>query len=163
MNRIDDSGTGQKGPDDGQPESQDDEDDVPDFEHVAFFLDHHRMEEGGPGQPGHQRSIFNRIPGPKSSPSEFLIGPLTSKDQACRKDVPRKQSPTTGGENPFVIKFSTNQSPHGKSKWDAETDKPEIETRRMNRHRRMLKKRVQSPAFFGNYGLQFKGIRPSNQ
>ncbi len=37
-------------------------DDVPDAEHAAPLLHHHRMEERGGGEPGQQRGVLDRIP-----------------------------------------------------------------------------------------------------
>ena len=53
-------------------------DDVPDLQHAFLLLHHDGVQVGGSNQPRHQRSIFNRVPGPESTPSEFVVGPIAS-------------------------------------------------------------------------------------
>ena len=60
-------------------------DDVPDLQHPALLLDHHRVQERGAGQPRHQRRVLDRIPGPVAAPAE--LGVATSARRArsrCR-------------------------------------------------------------------------------
>jgi hypothetical protein len=42
------------------------------FEHTALFLDHHRVQKGRAGQPGHEGRDFDRIPAPVTTPTSII-------------------------------------------------------------------------------------------
>ena len=47
-------------------------DDVPDLQHPALLLDHHRVQERGGDEPRHQRRVLDRVPRVVAAPADLL-------------------------------------------------------------------------------------------
>src|ERR1035441_1977749 len=62
VNGTDDSATREERTQDGEPECGEDQPHVPHLQHATLFLHHHRVQEGGAGEPRHERSILDGIP-----------------------------------------------------------------------------------------------------
>jgi len=105
---------GQEGAEDHQRVGQDDQHHVPVFEQAALFLDHHRVQEGCAGEPGHEGGDLHRIPAPVTAPTQDIISPAPSQDQSQREEKPGHQRPAAGDADPAVVSTSGDQRCDGK-------------------------------------------------
>ena len=81
--RADDAAAREKRSENREPEGGEDQPHVPHFQHAALFLHHHGMQEGGAGEPRHQRGVLDRIPSPVAAPAEHGIGPVRSQKNSA--------------------------------------------------------------------------------
>ena len=65
---------------------------VPDPQHPALLLDHHRVEERGRREPRHQRRVLDRIPCVVAAPADLLVRPLGAEELADRRAPSRRRS-----------------------------------------------------------------------
>src|ERR1700721_891421 len=96
MDGADDSAAGEKGSENGKPEGGEDQPHVPHLQHAAFFLHHGGVQEGGAGEPGHERRIFNRIPSPVAAPTEHGVGPVSPEKNSAGEERPGMGAPAAG-------------------------------------------------------------------
>src|SRR5262249_48148274 len=73
VDRVKDPGRGQERAEDRETERRDDQREVPDAQHPAPFLHHHRVDERGRGEPRQQRRVLDRVPRPVPAPAEHLV------------------------------------------------------------------------------------------
>ena len=62
--------------------------DVPDLQHPPVLLDHQRVQEGGAGEPGHQRGVLDRVPAPVAAPAELRVGPAGAEQDPDAEEQP---------------------------------------------------------------------------
>ena len=79
VHRLHDAAPRQERRDDRQEGGQDNERDVPNTQHAATFLHHHRVEEGRRGEPGQGACVLHRpvpiyAPTPLSAPRAVMSG-----------------------------------------------------------------------------------------
>src|SRR5260370_8222036 len=55
------------------------------------------MQEGGAGEPWHQRCIFDGIPSPVSSPAKDGVGPMRAQKNSAGEKSPGNHGPAAGG------------------------------------------------------------------
>ncbi len=146
VNRRDDAAAGQEGAEDRQREGQQDQQHVPDPEHVLLFLDHHRVQERGAGQPGHQRGVLHRIPGPVAAPAQLDVGPVGTEQHAGAQRGPGEQRPAPSGAEPDVAGAAGDQCGDGEGEGDRECDVADVQRRRVDHHPVVLELRVEADA-----------------
>ena len=61
------------------------------FSASRFSITADRVEEGGAGEPRHQRSVLDRVPEPEAAPAERVIGPVGAHRDAERQEAPGDQ------------------------------------------------------------------------
>ena len=110
------------------------------------------MQQGGAGEPGHQRGVFHRVPEPPASPAQFIIGPVGAHRDAERQAHPSEQGPGSHPTRPRRIDAALDQRCNGKRKGDGETDITQIEHRRMHRETEILQDRIEVAAFQRSLG-----------
>ncbi len=107
------------------------------------------MDQGGSGKPGHQRPVFDRIPGPIATPTEFFIGPISADDDAGAQHAPREQGPGPGFGDPVGLLATGNQYDRGHREGNGRGGVSEEHDRRVNQHGRVLQERTQPVALAG--------------
>ena len=137
---------------------KEDEDDVPDLENSLAFLDHDRMQQGGPGQPRHQGRVLHRVPGPVAAPTEFDVGPLSSQKEAGAQKRPGNEQPTAHGSQPVAVEVAGHQGGERKGERNRHADHTRVQHGRMDRHVGMLKNRVEAVAVSRRKGQSPEGI-----
>jgi len=65
VNGTDDAAASKEGAKNAEQEGAEDQPDVPDLHHAPLFLHHHAVQKSRAGEPGEQRSVFDRIPNPQ--------------------------------------------------------------------------------------------------
>ena len=78
-------------PEDRERAGGEDQRGVPDLQHPALLLHHHRVQERGAGQPRQQRGVLDRVPGPVAAPAELGVGPARAEQDADAEEEPRGQ------------------------------------------------------------------------
>ena len=124
-------------------ERDDNEEQVPDLEHLPLLLNHHGMQERGPDQPRHKRGIFHRVPPPVTAPAQFIIGPVAAQEYSRGQADPRKDRPPLGDLDPFLAQPAGEQRRHGKGKRNRKPHVAHVQHRRVHDHGRVLEQRVQ--------------------
>src|SRR2546430_11979803 len=90
----------------------DDESEVPLLQHPALLLDHHRVEEGGHGEPRQQRRVLDRVPGPVATPPELDVGPPHPETDPDGEEQPGQEGPFADGDQPVHVEAFRQQSRH---------------------------------------------------
>ena len=85
----------------------------PVLEHAPFFGDRQRMDQGGAEQPGDQRRILDRVPGPPAAPAKLVIGPPTAQCDADRQDCPGHIGPGARPARPGGVEAAAEQGGNG--------------------------------------------------
>src|SRR5213594_4314157 len=119
---------------------------------------HHRVEEGGSGEPGHQGGVLDGIPGPVPAPSQFDVSPVASEKQADPQEEPGEEGPAAGGPDPDIPDAARKQCRHPKGVRHGNTDIPKVKARGVNRHEGCLELRVQPLAVGRREGELREGI-----
>ena len=65
---------------------------------------HQSMDQGGAGQPGDQRSVFDGVPTPVAAPAQFFIGPRGAPEDAAAEHRPRRKWPKAAPGRPGVVR-----------------------------------------------------------
>ena len=159
MDRREHPASDQERADQRKRKRDNDEEQVPDLEHLPLFLDHHGMQEGGSDQPRHKRGILHRVPPPVAAPSQFIIGPVTAQEYARGQAHPREDRPPLGDLDPFLAQSAGEQRRHGKGKGNRKPDVAHVQHRRVHDHGRVLEQRVQVLAVRRRGDQPVKGAR----
>ena len=77
---------------------------VPDPQHPAPLLHHHRVQVGGAGEPRQERRVLDRVPGPVAAPAEHLVGPPRAEHDADGQEAPGEQRPPPGLDEPALTR-----------------------------------------------------------
>src|SRR5258708_24916594 len=93
VNRTDNAAASKEGAKNAEQEGAEDQPDVPDLHHAALFLHHHGVQKSRAGEPGEQRSVFDRIPTPVAAPAENGVGPVRAKQNRSEEHTSELQSP----------------------------------------------------------------------
>ena len=102
------------------------------------------------GEPGEQRGVFDRIPGPVATPAEFDVSPLRAQDDADGEEKPGEQRPSPRGVDPVIIPASGGQCADHHGERNREAGIAEEQQRRMGDHRGILKHGIQPVSVVGN-------------
>ena len=104
------------------------------------------MDIGRAGNPRHERSIFDGVPGPIATPAEHFVGPASAEHDARGENAPREERPTTSRSEPGRSKLTRNHCGECEGEGQGEARKAGIQQDRMNHHDRMLKQGVEAVA-----------------
>ena len=85
VDRVDDSGTGQEGAEDGEYEDSSNEHNGPCLERSASLKNDGRVECCDRREPRQEGCILDGVPGPVASPAENFVGPPSAQHDTCRK------------------------------------------------------------------------------
>ncbi len=112
---------------------------------AAALLHHHRVDERGGGEPGHERRVLHRVPTPVAAPAEHLVAPPRAEDDPDGEEAPRDQRrPADVGEPPLAETAGDERRDRERER-DGHADVPEVEHRRVERHERVvLEQRVRA-------------------
>ncbi len=147
VHRIEHSRTGQEGAEDRQAERGEEQREVPQPQHAPALLHHHRVQVGGPGDPGQERRVLHRIPRPEPAPPEHLVAPPGAEDDADGEKAPGEQRPAPGLDEPALAHPPGDQAGDGEGKGDGEADEAQVEHGRVEGHERMvLQQRIRARA-----------------
>ena len=147
MDRLHDARPRHERSEDRQEERHDDERDVPDAQHAAPFLHHHRMQERGRREPRQQARRSRPDPTSSSRPSR---APRTPR--ACRASARTRASASRSWSSADTARS------HASSRWPVISaampnangivmaTKPDVQRRRVNRHVEVLEQRASAPA-----------------
>ena len=91
VHRVDDARAGEERAEDREAERRDHERQVPDAQHPAPFLHHHRVDERGRGEPRQQRRVLDRVPAPVAAPAEHRVAPPRAEHDADGEEAPRDE------------------------------------------------------------------------
>ena len=149
MDGLDKTGAREQRPEDGEHEGAEDEPDVPGLHHAALLLHHDRVQEGGAGEPGHERGVFNGVPSPVAAPAEHAVCPVGAEKDAHGEEHPGDHRPAAGDVDPLFARVAHHQRTESEREGDGEPDIAEVEHRRMNHHLRVLKQGTEAEAVQG--------------
>ncbi|CAB4323602.1 unannotated protein [freshwater metagenome] len=138
MHRLEHTGPGDECSENGERERGAQQRDVPDAQHAASFLHEHRMQICGTGEPGHEGSVLDGVPGPVTTPTQNLVTPPCAEDDADSEESPCDEGPATGGKQPALSHPTSDKCSDGEGERHGETHIAEIQHRRMERHERMV-------------------------
>ena len=138
MHGLQHSGPGDERTQDGEGECGTQQRQVPDPEHPLPLLDHHRVQVGGPGQPGQERGVLHRIPRPVATPAQHVVGPPGPEDDAHRQATPGDQRPPTSLQQPALPEATSGQGGHRQGEGHGEPDVTQIEHRWVERHEHVV-------------------------
>ena len=119
---------------------------VPDAQHPALLLDHHRVQERRRREPRHQRGVLDRVPGVVAAPAHLLVGPVRAEQLADAERRPRDERPPARRDDPALVVATCEQRSRREGERDGEADEAEIEQRRVGHHVRVLEARVEPVA-----------------
>ena len=146
VDRGDHARAGEERPEQGEPEREADERDVPDLQHPALLLNHHAVEVRGRHEPGHQRGVLHRVPGVVPAPPHLDVRPVGTEQLPDPERRPGDQRPTPRRDDPALVGSSGEEGTHRERERHREPDVAEIEQRRVGDHVRVLEAGVQSGA-----------------
>src|SRR5437763_8339149 len=109
------------------------------------------MNQRRADEPGHERSVLDRVPKPPASPAKFVVGPETSECDPASQKHPGDRGPWSRPARPRRIQFAANQRRDRKRKCDRETYVTHIEHRGMRDHRGVLQQWIQVAAIGWNW------------
>src|SRR4030095_14592443 len=112
MDGADDSRTREKGSEEREAEGQENQAEIPELEYVPSFLDHHRVEERGGGEPGHEGRVLHRIPCPVAAPAQYVIAPPAADKETEGEEVPGDDGPAPGDGDPLLSRALDDQCRH---------------------------------------------------
>src|SRR5580700_3501283 len=101
------------------------------------------MYEGGSGEPGHERSILDRIPEPEAAPAERVVGPVRAHCNAEGQEAPGHEREGSDETRPGGVDPAFDQRRGGEGEDDREADIAEVQKRRMNGEARVLQDRIE--------------------
>ena len=105
-----------------------------------------RMEQGGRGEPGHQRGVLDRIPEPPAAPAELVIGPVGAGGDAEGEEDPGAEHPGPHRAGEGRADVARDQGADREGEGDRDADIAEIEGRRMEGEARVLEQRIEAVA-----------------
>ena len=143
---ADDAAAGEERSEDREPERGEDQPHVPDFQHAALFLHHDGVQEGGAGEPGHERGVLDGIPSPVAAPAEHGVGPVRAEKDAAGEESPGDHGPAAGDVNPLFAGIVHDQRAQREGEGHSESDVAEVEHGRMDDHLGILQQRIQAAA-----------------
>ena len=146
VDRLEDPGADEERAEQGERERRDDQRDVPDLEHPAFLLDHHRVQERGADQPRHQRGVLDRIPSPVAAPAELRVRPAGAEQDPDREEDPGDEREPPRRADPARVEAAAGERPDRERERDRPEDVARVEHRRVDRHRRVAEQRRQPGA-----------------
>ena len=82
VHRVEHARAGEERAEDGEAERGAQQRQVPDPQHPAPLLHHHRVEVGGAGEPRQERRVLDRVPRPVAAPAEHLVAPPRAEHDA---------------------------------------------------------------------------------
>ena len=149
VHRRDDPRAGEEGAEDRERERGDDEREVPDPQHPAPFLHHHRVDERGRGDPRQQRRVLHRVPAPVPAPAEHLVAPPRAEHDPDREEAPRDERHPAGVGQPPLTEATGDERRDRERERHGEADVPEVEHRRVERHQRVVLQQRVGPLAVG--------------
>ncbi len=153
VHRTDHTRTREEGPEHREQEGREDERHVPDFQHAAFFLHHDGMQKCRAGEPGHERSIFHRVPSPVTAPPEDSVSPVRAEENADGEEAPGHHGPAARDLNPFLAGILHDERAQREGEGNGEAYVSQVKHGRMDDHLGILQKRIQSGAIRGERAL----------
>ena len=126
----------------------DDQHEVPQRCHPAALLQHHRVQERRGDQPGQQRDVLDRVPGPVPAPAQHGVGPERAERQSDGQEAPHGERPSADQRRPTArIRGPASSAAIAEGERHREPDEPEVQERRVHRHQRVvLQQRGRAPA-----------------
>jgi len=104
----------------------------PAFEHAAFFGDGQRVDQRRTHQPGHEGSVFHRVPEPPATPTEFVVGPPRPQGDTNAEEGPGHNGPRPRPACPRCIQAPAEQGGDGEGEGHRETHVAHVEHRRVH-------------------------------
>ncbi len=138
MDAVEDAGPGQEGAQDGERERGAQQRQVPDPQHAAPLLHHHRVEVGGGREPGQERGVLDRVPGPEAAPAQHLVAPPGAHGDADGEAAPGQQRPASGLDQPPLPQAAGDEGGDGKRERDGEPYVAQVQDRRVDQHQRVV-------------------------
>src|SRR3989442_15423147 len=88
------------------------------------------MNERRANQPGHERSVLDRIPKPPAAPAKFVVGPETAQRDPASQKNPGDCGPWSRPPSPRRIQLAANQPRDRKRKGPSEPHVTKVKHRR---------------------------------
>ena len=142
-------------------ERERDEHHVPDLQHPALLLDHHRVQERGRREPRHQRRVLDRVPRVVAAPADLDVRPVRAEQLADAEERPRGERPAARRDDPALVGAAREQRAHRERERDRQPDVAEVEQRRVREHVRVLQARHHAGAVGGRRRRRRTGSRRS--
>ncbi len=165
VHALDHPAPGDERADERQEKGQGHEKVVPELHHVALLLDHHRVQVRRPGEPGHERRVLHRVPGPVAAPAELHVGPPPAQQDPDREEEPGEEHPAARAADPRVVQTPGDERRHREGEGDRQSHVAQVEARRVDHHRRVLEQRVEAPPVMRNVEARklLEGARDEEQ
>ncbi len=108
------------------------------------------MKKGGSSQPGHEASVFHRVPSPIAAPAQHGVGPVHPEEDAGGQKQPGHHRPAARDLDPLLAGVAHHQRSQSEGKRNREAHVAEVKQGRVNHHLRVLQERIQAVAVGGN-------------
>ena len=141
VDRVDDARSREERAEDREAERERDEHHVPDLQHPALLLDHHRVQERGRREPRHERGVLDGIPRVVAAPADLDVRPVRAEQLADAEERPCGERPPARDDDPALVGALRQQRAHRERERDREPDVAEVEHRRVREHVRVLQAR----------------------
>ena len=141
VDRVDHARAREERAEEREVERERDEDHVPDLQHPALLLDHHRVEERGCREPRHERGVLDRIPGVVAAPADLDVRPVGADQLPDAEERPGRQRPAARRHDPPLVGAAGEERAHRERERHGEPDVAEVEQRRVGEHVRVLQAR----------------------
>ena len=141
VDRVDHPGAGEERAEDREAECERDEDHVPELQHAALLLDHHRVQERGRGEPRHERSVLHRVPRVVPAPADLDVGPVSAEELPDAEERPGGERPAPCRDDPPLVGAARKQRAHRERERDRQPDVAQVEQRRVREHVGVLQAR----------------------
>ena len=105
------------------------------------------MNERGPGEPGHERGVLDRVPEPPAAPAQRVVGPAAAQRDADGEKGPGDGRPRPRPARPCRVEPPAQQRRDRERERDGKADVAHVEHRRMDHHPRILQQRIQVASF----------------
>ena len=146
VDRGDHAAPREERPEDRQGEGERDQGQVPDLQHRAPFLDHDRVDERRPHQPGHERGVLHRIPRPVAAPAQGPVRPPAAVQDAGGEEEPGGDRPPARQREPGAVEPAGHERGHREGERHDEADVARVEEERVHEHVGDLEEGVRAPA-----------------
>ena len=144
VHRLHDAAAGEEGAEQAQRVGEPDQHQVPGLQHVALFLDHHRVQVRGGGEPRHEATRSRPGPRPSSRPSRAPRRP-SARRAGCRwRGRATEERPAPRGAEPRAAELARGERRERERERHDEARQARVEHQRVDHHHRVLEQRVQA-------------------
>ncbi len=154
VHRADEAGARRPGGEDGEEEGRGGEAERPALEQAARLVEREGVEQGGRRQPGDERGVLDRVPGPVAAEAEHDVGPPGAEADAQAEEEPAEHGPLLRALHPELVAAAEQQRADGEGERHREADVADEQRRRVQHHARVEEQRVEAERHGAGFGRE---------